>query len=181
MTDETQTQVVEPSETSPEGAEQSDVFSREYVESLRKEAAEWRKKTRTLEAERKAQETQALEEQGRWKEIASEREQELQKLAEVKEQYDAMVEGVEASNKTRVERIPEAMRSLVPNLPPLELARWLDASEAVLSRPGAVSVGAESGNGDRPTGSVTLTEAQRAAARRMGVSEEAYLAQLKKR
>lgn len=173
--------VAEDTAAPPEGDSEEKTFSQDYVRELREEAAEWRKKYRAAEAERKAQDKKVLEEQGRWQDIAAEQAKELERLAGIGEQFEAVVKGVEASNEARIARIPEAMRGLVPPLEPIELARWLDASESVLTRPAAVGIGAESGNGDRPTGSVVLTDAQRKAAKLLGVSEEDYLAQLKKR
>jgi DNA repair exonuclease SbcCD ATPase subunit len=180
MPEPTETPVVEvPTDEQP-GAP-SDVFSREYVEKLRSEAADWRKKYRDVETEQKALKQKELEEAGKWQEIAAQREAELERLSAIKETYDGLLTSIEERNKSRVERVPQELRSLVPPLPPLELASWLDANDAVLSKPQAVSIGASAGNGDRPTGSASLTEAQRQAARRMGVTEEDYLAQLKKR
>lgn len=111
---------------------------KQYNLELRKENEKRRKAEEAAEAERKRREQEAMAEQGKWRELAEQREAELQRLAglaERAERYEALVR---QQNEARLARIPEVYRKLAPtDYSPEQLAAWLDANEAVLMRPQA--------------------------------------------
>jgi hypothetical protein len=67
-----------PDTTPDDGLQQT--FDREYVVSLRGEAADWRKKYQGLKADQDKQAEQKLAEENRWKELADKREGEIDQL-----------------------------------------------------------------------------------------------------
>lgn len=170
------TQDVNPVEGQEPAAETVQTFDREYVQKLRNEAAEYRVKLKEIEEAQAAEKTRRLEEEARWKELAEQRAAELESLSPIKSQYEAMLETLRASNAKRIESIPEAMRSLVPEYEdPTKVAAWLDANAGVLTTPSMPSLDAGAG-GDKPrvASEPKLTDAEIEMARKMGISPEDY-------
>lgn len=156
-------------------------FDREYVVKLRNESAKYRttaqdykKKALELEKQIKESEEQKLAEQEKWRELAESRQQELDEISAYRERYENVLTSISESNERRIELIPQDMRSLVPNIEPTELARWLDANEGFLKRPAAPDLSASAGNNDRPGQKVTLSDEELAIARKLNISEEDY-------
>ncbi len=82
---------------------------------------------------------------------------------------------IDASNKRRIDAIPEQMKGLVPDFDdPSKLANWLDANAQVLTKPLAPELNGDAGDGSRPTEQITLTEEQLKVARSMGLTAEEY-------
>lgn len=152
--------------------------AQEYIRQLRAEAADRRKALEKAEREAAQREQARLAEEGRWKELAEQRERDLAKVQPYQERAAALESMIIASNKTRMERIPEDMRALVPTeYPPERLAGWLDANfDRLLKRPAPdVDAGAGAGAGN---GLPRLSQEQIEMARMMGVSLDAYAKQL---
>jgi len=156
-------------------------FDRDYVVTLRGESAKYRKqakeykdKAAEYEKQIKDAETKRLEEQQQWRELAETRQQELEDVSKYRDMYEAMLDGVDNSNKRRIESIPQDMRTLVPELDPVALAQWLDANEVLLKKPTAPNLSAAAGNNDRPGTQVILSDEELDIARKLGVSAEEY-------
>jgi phage I-like protein len=150
-----------------------------YIRSLRGEAAEKRKRLQALEAQMNEMQQKQLAEQGKWKELAEAREAELNKVKPYQTRAEALEARITANNKARVERIPEHFRSLIPQLPPEDLAAWLDANETKLTTPPAPNLDAGAGGGEGKT-AIQLTAEQLAVAKGMGISPEDYAKFIKK-
>ncbi len=145
-----------------------------YIRSLRGEAAEKRKKLQALEAQMSEAEQKRLAEQGKWKELAEAREAELNKVKPYQTRAEALEARINANNKTRVERIPEHFRSLIPQLSPEDLATWLDANEAILTKPQAPDLNQGAGGSGGGNIAPQLTAEELAIAKGMGVSPEDF-------
>jgi multidrug efflux pump subunit AcrA (membrane-fusion protein) len=124
-----------------------------------------------LTAQQAAQREQELAEQNRYKELFEDAQQRLAQLDSLNEQATRYQEALQATNKARLERIPEARRTLVPDYDdPVKLGAWLDANEALLIDPGkptpppADGSAGSSGSTDAPglpAGVQTLTDIAR--------------------
>lgn len=127
----------------------------------------------------KAQKKQ-LEEQGNFKELAQQREAEVQALTPYKERAATLEQIIRESNEARVAKIPETMRALVPiDYAPERLQSWLNANETLLTKPPAPNFDAGAGGTQSGQG-VQLTSGQKAMAKAMGMSEADYAKQLGK-
>jgi 2-iminoacetate synthase ThiH len=84
---------------------------------------------------------------------------------------------ISESNARRIGQIPEVMRTLVPSLPPEQQAAWLDQNWSLLTQRQAPNLDAGAGGSGR---TVTLTDEQRQTAKRAGMTEEQFIAALKK-
>ena len=104
--------------------------------------------------------------------------QTLSELEQVKPKAvlaDELLTSIRSSNEKRVEAIPENFRSAIPtDYPPHKLASWLDANESVFKRPAPppTDAGAGGAGGSR---SISLTDEERAIAKRFGMSAEDYI------
>ena len=84
-----------------------------------------------------------------------------------------------ASVKTRIEQIPDTMRTLVPDdlvADPVALNSWLDKNAALLQRPVPPDTNAGTVGDKRPA--AKLTPEQRQTAKLFGLSDEQYAAGL---
>lgn len=142
------------------------------IKALRAEAAKYRKER---EAALKAQEgaqAAALAEQGKYKELYEVAQAKTAELEPLKEQYEAMVAAVQATNAARIATIPDGMKTLVPEYAdPMKTAAWLDANSAVFQKPLAPSLDGRAGGQGGGAATVTDEEVQ-AFATRMGISAE---------
>lgn len=124
-----------------------------YTSELRRENEKHRKgETDAIETRKKAEQAEA-EKRGEWERLATERAQEIEALKAVKEKADKFEAQIKALNEARINRIPEAMRVLVPTgYTPEALAEWLDKSELVLVKPQAptLDAGEKGEKGKRP-------------------------------
>lgn len=150
-----------------------------YIAQLRQEAAERRVALKKLEEEAAKREQARLAEEGRWKELAEKREQELQKLTTYQQRAEALEAMLRESNERRMKRLPEDMQAVVPvEYPPEKLAAWLDANLEKLLKPVAPNLDGGAAMGS--SGAPKLSEEQIAMARRLGLTPEEYAKGLKR-
>ncbi len=153
------------------------MFPLDYVQQLRQEAANYRTQIKKQEAaQQKAREAE-LAQKEEWKQLAEERAAQLAEYTPIKEQYEAMIDNLKASNEKRIETVPEDRRSLIPEYSdPSKLAAWLDANAALLSmKPQAPNIDGAAGTGQRPGASpVVLSDDEIAIAKKMGMTPEQY-------
>lgn len=169
--------VATPTPDAGNGTQQADMFPRDYVEALRKEAAQYRTKAKELEDAQKLADEAKLAEQQKWQELAEQRAAELKEISQYKTRYEEMLESIRASNQKRVESVPENMRSLIPDYDdPARLSSWLDANAALLSaKPLAPNLNGAAGSGTRPGAApVILSDDELAIAKKMNLTPEQY-------
>lgn len=147
--------------------------AREYAKRLRDEAAANRKRVEELERLRAEAETAQLAEQGRWRELAEQRQAELDALKPRLEVADRVTAETKTRNDKRIEALPPALKALVPDGDPAKVAQWLDALDQALPNPAAFSLdaGNQGGGGAKP---VRLTDQERAVAQRFGMTDDEY-------
>lgn len=118
-------------------------------------------------------EQQRLVEEGKWKELAEKYGQEAATLKPYQERATALEAQIKAHNETRIARIPEVMRTVIPSeYTPEKLSQWLDANESKLTTPPAPDIDAGAGGGGKPP--VKLTDEQLQQARRAGMTPEQF-------
>ncbi len=151
-------------------------WAQDMIRSLRDEAASRRVALKQHEAESRKREQQRLAEEGKWRELAESRADELSNLAPYRERAEKLESMLMDSNTQRIEQIPESMRTLIPSdYAPEQLARWLDANLSHLTRPTAPKLdGGTAGGGGN---AITLTEDEKQVARATGISFEEYAKQ----
>lgn len=168
----TDPQVSPPSDPTP--SEQSrledlpEAWQKE-IRELREESG--RRRLQLREYEQRIQEvSQAdqarLAEQGQWKTLAEQRQQELAKLKPYQERAESLEGMIRKSNEVRISRVREDMRPLIPtDYPPERLSEWLDANlERLNTRPAPdIDAGAGGGSG-KGASSVQVTDEDRRAA-----------------
>lgn len=121
-----------------------------------------------------------LQEEGNYRELAQKHAADLESLKPLAERAQALEAIIRESNEARMKAVPENMRNLIPvDYAPERLQAWLNANEALLRRSPAPDFDAGAG-GSGGSASTKLTEEQRAMAKRFGMTEEQYIAQLKK-
>lgn len=155
-------------------------WAQKLVKDLRSEAAANRVAKREAEEAARQREQARLAEEGKWKELAEQRAQALNEIEPYKERATTLEALIRDSNARRLEQVREDMRGLIPtDYAPEKLSSWLEANwQNLISRPapstdaGAGAVG--SGN------AVRLTEEQKRQAKLYGMTEEQYIAALKK-
>lgn len=136
--------------TQPTQDNNQDMFPRKYVQDLRDESANYRKKAADLEARLAKIEEDRLKAQNEWKTLAEQYEQQVKQLEPVKGSYEALIEKIKASNIKRIKTIPDEWRSLVPDYDdPVKVADWLDANYERLTKPAAPNLGNGAGSGER--------------------------------
>lgn len=149
---------------------------RERLSEVNSESAQRRHQLKTMqeqiEALRGAQHKQ-LEESGNYQALYQQTNEKLAALApkaERAEQLDALIR---ESNERRVAQVREDLRPLIPaDYTPEKLAAWLDSNISRLTAPAAPDLDAGvRGSSVKPQ----LSEAERAIARRFGMTDEAYL------
>lgn len=117
-------------------------------------------KYKALEAQLQQQQTDAtqreqerLKEEGKWKELAETRGNELAKLQPYQERAQALERAIVEENKARIAQVPESERSLIPEgLSPEGLQSWLNKNWQRLTVPPAPDLdgGAGGGAGGEP-------------------------------
>lgn len=156
---------------------QPQTFPLEYVQQLRQEAAGYRTKLKEFEEAQRNKHEQELAEQNKWKELAEQRAAKLAELEPTAQAYAQMIETMKASNAKRIEAIPEASRTLVPEYDdPAKLAAWLDANAALLNaKPIAPSLNGAAGGNYRPGAAPpVLSDEELTVAKKMGLTPEQY-------
>lgn len=122
-----------------------------------------------------------LEETGNYAEVAKRYQSELESLKPIAERAQSLEAIIRESNEARLGAIPESYRNLVPtDYAPEKLQAWLNANESLLKRAPAPSLDAGAGANSAPSDSVRLTAEQKALAKRFGLSEDEYAAQLRR-
>jgi hypothetical protein len=152
--------------------------AQQYIKGLRAEAANNRKALTAEQLAAREREQSRLAEQGKWQELAESRAKDLNEALPYKERVQDLEAMIREGNEARIKAVPENMRALIPmDYPPERLARWLDANAALLIPRNApdLDAGASGGGSGKP---ITLTSDQVAMARQMGMTPEAYAAQL---
>lgn len=128
----------------------------------------------TAEKERKEQLEAQLAEQGKWKEIAEQRAQELAGLkpkAEQVEEYETVLKEQLASE---IESLPEEYRDVVPDsLSTKDQLRWLAKNKSKFMKAEPPDIGAGK-RGSKPDKSVTLSDDEKRIAKHFGMSDEDY-------
>jgi hypothetical protein len=146
----------------------------QLIKDLRKEAGDYRMAKKRAEDEKAAEETKRLAEQGKWKELADQRQVELDALKPVQDRLAALEAQLQATNEARIKTIPEAFRTVIPtDYAPERLAGWLDANIGKLTQQPAPNTDAGARGDSKPT-AMKLTAEEEQMARAMGVSNDAY-------
>jgi len=108
---------------------------------------------------------QRLEKQGDFEELARQRAAEIETLKPTAERAKALEGVIRESNEARIKRVPETMRSIVPaDYPPEKLQAWLNANEALLTKPPPPNFDAGAGNGSGGSGTknqIKVTDADK--------------------
>lgn len=114
------------------------------IAELRRENAASRKKQRDLEeadaqraAVAKAAEEKRLQEQGEFKTLAEQRAAEIEALKAQAAKAEALEGRIKAANDARITKVPDAMRTLIPDYDAVRLSEWLDANLDKLTKPSA--------------------------------------------
>jgi seryl-tRNA synthetase len=115
------------------------------IAELRKENAATRKKQRELEqaeaqrtAAQKEAEEKRLQEQGEFKTLYEKSTAEMEALKAKAAKAEALEGRIKAANDARIAKVPEAMRTLIPDYDDaVKLSEWLDANLDKLTKPAA--------------------------------------------
>lgn len=141
-------------------------------------------KLANLEKAHQEREAQALQEQGKYKELYEATLKELDPLRRANEDAKRYRERLEADNQARIERIPENKRSLIPEYDdPVKLGAWLTANEAEFGapqKPLAPNLGGGAG-GANPVAAYKLSPTEEDFARMAGIPLDKYAEQKAKR
>lgn len=119
-----------------------------------------------------------LAEQGNYKALAEQHAAEIARLKQIEERANALEAIMRKSNEARIKRVPEQMRSIIPvEYTPEKLQDWLDANEALLTKPPApdFDAGASGSGGGSRTPELTSEEKQ--MAQLMNLTPEQYVKQ----
>lgn len=124
-----------------------------------------------LEALRVANQAR-LEEQGNFKELASQYQNKLANLEPVAQRAESLEAMIRESNQRRIDSVREDMRPLIPSdYAPEKLAAWLDANLSRLTAPIAPDLdGGRAGGGSK----ISLTDQERAIAAKFGLTPDEY-------
>ena len=151
-------QQMELEQPNSEHAQLSPEQLRAELDAARKEAAGYRTKLRQTEKAKTDAETAAMAEQGKFKELYQSAKAKADAADALQERLDAITAQAQAANERRINAIPDAMKSLVPEYDdPLKLAAWLDANAAVFSRPTPPPLDGRAGGNGTPA---TVTDAE---------------------
>jgi len=141
------------------------------IKRLRAEAAKYRN-------ERKAAEEAAAKRRGEFEQLYESAKAELDGLRPLKEQMDALHTQTVERNRAAIERLPEAMRTLVPDYDdPFKLDAWLQANAATLAKPQAPSL--DAGAGGNGSGTAVNEAVERDRAIRLGLNPDIFVKALK--
>ena len=143
------------------------------IRETRDEAAQRRIALKTEQEAARKRDQARLAEEGKYKELAETRAQELANLQPFQERAETLEKMIRTSNEARIEKVREDMRGLVPtDYAPEKLSGWLDANwERLLAQPAPnIDAGAGGGSGQR----VQLDSSEQELAKKMGMSPEEY-------
>ena len=153
----------------------------QMIRDLRHEAAGNRVALKEQEKQAREREQARLVEEGKWKELAESRANELAQYQPYKERAETLEAQLRAHNEARIKRVPEDMRTIIPTeYAPEKLSAWLDANESKLVRPPAPDLDAGAGRGGAGSmATIKLTPEQKQLAEQARMTPEQYAAQLK--
>lgn len=116
-----------------------------------------------------------LAEQQRFKELAAELQAKLDAVTPTAQRAAELEESLKATVAKRVERLPEGVRTLVPEYAdPRQTLAWLDTNEALLTRPVAPALDAGVAGDTGATKPVNLTDLELLIAKKAGMTPEQY-------
>lgn len=129
-----------------------------------------------LQNEQQKQREKELAEQQRWQELAQTLQTKLEEVEKQAQRAADLEASLRATVAARVERLPESVRTLVPEYPDPRLTlEWLNRNEALLLKPSAPSVDAGvAGDAGAAKPTVKLTELELLIARKAGMTPEQY-------
>lgn len=128
----------------------------------------------TTEKERQEQLEAQLKEQGKWKEIAEQRANEMAQLKPKADHADAIEATLKDVLTSQVAELPENMRGLIPDeLTTQQKLQWLSKNKSLLLKPAAPNIGAGKQGGSAPEGE-QLTAEEIEYAKSFGVKSEDY-------
>lgn len=144
------------------------------------DAKKWQDAHVALETRIKAMEEanrQKLAKDGNHEELAQKYLTEVEQLRPLSERAKALESMIRTSNETRINSVPEAMRSIIPaEYAPEKLSAWLDANMGLLTKPPAANFNAGEGGGSgRGSGTEQLTAEEKDIAKRTGMTPEQYV------
>lgn len=149
----------------------------EEIGALKGRVSEFAERVTAIEAGQK----QRLEQEGNYRELSQKYLADLEAVKPMAERAQALEAIIRESNEARISRVPEQQRALVPaDYPPEKLQAWLNANESLLMKPPAPDYNAGAGAEGASRSKPQLTEEQRQAAKRFGMTEEQYAVQLQK-
>jgi hypothetical protein len=156
-------------------------WASDLIRELRSEAKQRRLKNKELEEAQRKKDQERLEKQGEYKQLADELTAELIELRPLKDLYQQRIEDDKEYNAARIESIPETYRSMIPtDYAPDKLRRWLDTNAQKLVQPSAPNIDAGAGVGGSRAKPIKLTAQQKQMALYANMTEDEYIAQLKK-
>lgn len=120
-----------------------------------------------------AAEQQRLQDEGKWKELAEKAGIELAKVKPFQERASNLEKLIAESNTRRIEQIPEAMRSLVPEGAPEVVAAYLDKNWSLLTAKPAPDLDGGAG-ADNSTPPKPLTAEEKHAAAASGMTDQQW-------
>ena len=144
------------------------------IKKLNAESAKYRVAAKQAEKAKADAEAAALAEQGEFKKLYEQAQAKLAELEPAQAKLDELIAAAQAANQKRVDALPDAMKSLVPDYDdPLKLAAWLDANSAVFQKqPAPVLDGKAGGAGG---GAAVDEAALKAQAVRLGLNPDLYV------
>lgn len=161
----------------PEWAQKRFADLEARLSDVNKESASRRHRLAELETTLKGlseSQQKRLAEQGNYEELARQRAAEVETLKPYEERAKALEGIIRASNEARIGQVREDLRALVPgDYAPEKLATWLDANWQRLTAKIAPDLDAGAGAASRKA--VSLSEDERATARRFGMTDEQYI------
>lgn len=161
----------------PEWAQQKLTVLEQRLSEVNNESAGRRHRLNELEATVKQlneAHQKRLAEQGNFEELARQRAAELETLKPYEERAKTLEGIIRSSNEARIGQVREDLRALVPaDYAPEKLAAWLDANWSRLTVKSAPDLDAGAGTAKARA---TLSDEERTAARRYGMTEEQFIA-----
>lgn len=148
------------------------------IDELKKASASLSDQVRAIQEANKKR----LEAEGNFAELKTALQAEIETLRPTAERARALEAIIRESNEARINRVPETMRALIPaEYPPERLQAWLNANENLLTKPPAPAFDAGAGAGNGTLAASKLTPEMRATARKLGVTDDELLAEMKRR
>ena len=167
--------------TSTDGSQNTDKFiPKDRFDEVNSKYRELLAQVEKDNAAATAAEQERLRKQGEFQQLFEAEKQKTGELAGKAARAEQLDKVITESNTRRIAQLPEAMRTLVPTaLPPEQVASYLDANWTLLQGAAApdtdAGAGAGAGSGKKP---IALTAEQKATAKAMGMTDEAYAKQL---